>query len=50
MNHQDLQQEVETYMLDYFNHHSNSNLVYHNLSHTKSGVSTFVVTIYDSPY
>ena len=42
MNYQDLQQEVETYMLDYFNHHSNSNLVYHDLSHTKSVVQAAV--------
>ncbi|WP_113662245.1 Pycsar system effector family protein [Pedobacter nanyangensis] len=42
MNYQPLQQEVETYVVNYFNEHHNSQLVYHNLAHTKRVVQAAV--------
>ena len=42
MNYHQLQQEVETYVVNYFNDHHNANLVYHNLTHTKGVVQAAV--------
>jgi len=42
MNYHQLQQEVETYVVNYFNDHHNSDLVYHNLAHTKRVVQAAI--------
>ena len=42
MNYYQLQQEIETYVVNYFNNHHNADLVYHNLSHTKRVVQAAV--------
>ncbi|MCJ0743775.1 Pycsar system effector family protein [Pedobacter montanisoli] len=42
MNYHQLQQEVETYVVNYFNNHHNASLVYHNLAHTKRVVEAAV--------
>lgn len=42
MNYHQLQQEIETYVVNYFNGHHNADLVYHNLAHTKRVVQAAV--------
>lgn len=42
MNYYQLQQEVEIYVVKYFNDHHNADLVYHNLAHTKKVVQAAV--------
>lgn len=42
MNHHQLQQEIETYVVKYFNDHHRADLVYHNLAHTKRVVQAAV--------
>jgi predicted metal-dependent HD superfamily phosphohydrolase len=42
MNYHQLQQEIETYVVNYFNDHHHADLVYHNLTHTKRVVQAAV--------
>ncbi|RWU03875.1 Pycsar system effector family protein [Pedobacter chitinilyticus] len=42
MNYHQLQQEIETYVVNYFNDHHRADLVYHNLAHTKRVVQAAV--------
>lgn len=42
MNYHQLQQQIETDVLNYFNDHHNAELVYHNLAHTKRVVQAAV--------
>lgn len=42
MNYHQLQQEIEAYVVNYFDDHHNADLVYHNLAHTKRVVQAAV--------
>jgi predicted metal-dependent HD superfamily phosphohydrolase len=42
MNYYQLQQEIEAYVVGYFNNHANVDLVYHNLAHTRRVVQAAV--------
>lgn len=42
MDYKDLQHKAENYVISYFNDNSNSNLVYHNLTHTRNVVNAAI--------